>query len=84
MTVDLPLADAFAATWPSVAYHELRCPIEAHRDIDRARAQAPVALGPYGPELLSYQLVRTVLRDSRFVMPSGLALPAQGITSGPG
>jgi cytochrome P450 len=39
-------------------------------------------MGPHGPEVLSYELVRTVLRDDRFVMPKGLALAAQGITSG--
>ncbi len=39
-------------------------------------------MGPHGPELLAYDLVRTVLRDDRFAMPKGLALAAQGITSG--
>jgi hypothetical protein len=39
-------------------------------------------MGPHGPEDLTYELVRTVLRDDRFVMPKGLALAAQGITSG--
>ena len=32
--------------------------------------------------MLSYDLVRTVLRDDRFAMPKGLTLAAQGITSG--
>ena len=45
--------------------------------------QGPIALGPHGPEVLSYELVRTVLRDPRFRMPKGVALAAQGITSGP-
>lgn len=40
-------------------------------------------MGPYGPEVLTYDLVRIVLRDSRFAMPRGLALRVQGITSGP-
>lgn len=39
-------------------------------------------MGPHGPEVLTYELVRTVLRDDRFAMPKGLALAAQGITSG--
>ena len=39
-------------------------------------------MGPHGPEVLTYVLVRTVLRDDRFVMPNGLALAAQGVTSG--
>jgi cytochrome P450 len=44
--------------------------------------QGPIALGPHGPEVLSYELERTVLRDPRFCMPKGLVLAAQGITSG--
>ncbi|MDT5291173.1 MAG: hypothetical protein QOF88_6062 [Mycobacterium sp.] len=39
-------------------------------------------MGPHGPEVLTYELVRTVLRDDRFAMPKGMALAAQGITSG--
>ena len=39
-------------------------------------------MGPHGPEVLTYELVRTVLRDDRFAMPKGLALAAHGITSG--
>ena len=38
---------------------------------------------PIGPAVLSYDLGRTVLRDSRFVVPKGIALSVQGITSGP-
>ena len=33
--------------------------------------------------MLTYDLVRTVLRDSRFAMPQGIGLAVQGITSGP-
>ena len=36
-----------------------------------------------GLMVLTYELVRTMLRDNRFTMPRGLALAAQGITSGP-
>ena len=32
--------------------------------------------------MLSYELVRTVMRDDRFTMPKGVFLAAQGITSG--
>jgi len=39
-------------------------------------------MGPHGPEVLAYDLVRTVLRDDRFVIPKGGALLVQGITSG--
>ena len=46
-------------------------PDDAHRLIRQARQQAPIALGPHGPEVLTYDLVRTVLRDPRFRMPHG-------------
>ncbi len=47
------------------------------------RSQSPIALGPYGPEVLSYDHVHTVLRDSRFAAARGLGLDSQGITAGP-
>ena len=40
-------------------------------------------MGPFGPEVLSYHLVRSVLRDNRFQIPPGLNILTQGITSGP-
>jgi cytochrome P450 len=49
----------------------------------QARRQVPIALGPYGPEILAYDLVRAVLRDPPFRVPQGVFLAAQGITSGP-
>jgi cytochrome P450 len=66
-----------------VAYLDAQNPDEAHDVIREARRQAPIGLGPFGPELLTYDLVRTVLRDRRFYMPKGMFLAAQGITSGP-
>jgi cytochrome P450 len=72
----------FAAGLPAIAYEHAQNPDEAHRLIRRTRLQAPIAMGPHGPEVLSYDLVRAVLRDPRFRMPKGLALAAQGITSG--
>ena len=71
------------AELPPIAYEHAANPEEAHRLIRQARLQGPIALGPHGPEVLSYELVRTVLRDPRFRMPKGVALAAQGITSGP-
>ncbi len=67
---------------PTIAYEQAEGPEEAHRLIGEARRSGPVALGPHGPEVLSYDLVRTVLRDDRFAMPKGVTLQAQGITSG--
>jgi cytochrome P450 len=67
---------------PTIAYEHADGPEEAHALIRQAVRQGPVAMGPHGPEVLAYDLVRTVLRDDRFVMPKGMALAAQGITSG--
>jgi hypothetical protein len=72
----------FDAGLPAIAYEHAQNPEEAHRLIRQARVQGPIALGPHGPEVLSYELVRTVLRDPRFCMPKGFVLAAQGITSG--
>ena len=46
-------------------------PDEAHAIIRKARQQAPIAIGPHGPELLTYELVRNMLRDPRFRVPQG-------------
>ncbi|MCK0173343.1 cytochrome P450 [Mycolicibacterium sp. F2034L] len=68
---------------PVVDYETADSPAEAHRLLAAARAQGPVATGPHGPEVLSYELARTVLRDDRFATPKGLGLAAQGVDSGP-
>ena len=73
----------FDAGLPRIAYDHLTDFEEAHRIIASARQQAPIAMGPHAPELLSYDLVRGVLRDPRFVSARGLGLDVQGITSGP-
>lgn len=72
----------FDAGLPTVEYQHLTDPDEAHRRIAEARRQSPIAIGPYGPEILRYDLVHDVLRDHRFITPSGLGLSMQGITSG--
>jgi hypothetical protein len=56
----------FDAGLPAIAYEHAHNSEEAHRLIRQARLQGPIALGPHGPEVLSYELVRTVLRDPRF------------------
>ena len=85
MTVELTRTNSpnvFEAELPTIAYEHAQSPAEAHKLIRQAREQGPIAIGPHGPEVLAYDLVRTVLRDDRFAMPKGGALPAQGITSG--
>ncbi len=81
--IDTSRTSIFDVGLPSIAYEHAETPEEAHRLIRQARAQGPIALGPHGPEVLSHELVRTVLRDPRFRMPKGVSLAMQGITSGP-
>ena len=73
----------FDAGLPTINYEHAQHPDEAHAIIRQARQQAPIELGPHGPELLTYELVRSVLRDQRFRVPQGMFLAAQGITYGP-
>ena len=67
---------------PRIAYEHADSPEEAHRLIAAARQQGPIAAGPHGLEVLTYDAVRTVLRDNRFEIPEGFGLAAQGVTSG--
>src|SRR6516225_12349121 len=84
MAVDAPICPSvFAAGLPTIDYDHCQSPDEAHEIISEARRQAPIAIGPHGPELVTYELVRTVLRDPRFRVPQGMFLASQGITSGP-
>ncbi|HEX5252459.1 MAG TPA: cytochrome P450 [Mycobacterium sp.] len=80
-TTELP--SVFDAGLPTICYERLTDPDEAHRVIADARRQAPIAISPHGPHMLSYELVHMVLRDGRFVTAHGLGLDLQGITSGP-
>jgi cytochrome P450 len=73
----------FDADLPEIDYEHCENPEDAHAITRQARKQAPIAIGPHGPELLTYELVRSVLRDQRFRVPQGMFLAAQGITSGP-
>jgi cytochrome P450 len=81
-TISTNGSTAFDSGLPAIAYEHAQSPQEAHWLIRQARLQGPIAQGPHGPEVLSYDLVRTVLRDPQFRVPKGLTLTAQGITSG--
>jgi len=84
ITVDANISPSvFDADLPAIDYERCQSIEEAHQILQRARRQAPIAIGPHGPELLTYELVRTVLRDTRFRVPQGMFLASQGITSGP-
>ncbi|BBX20334.1 cytochrome P450 [Mycolicibacterium duvalii] len=73
----------FEADLPTLDYGLTDPPQQIYPQFRAAQQAAPVALGPIGPEILSYEMARTVLRDPRFVIPPGIHLSAHGITSGP-
>ncbi|OBK25954.1 cytochrome [Mycobacterium asiaticum] len=83
MTVSAAPASVFDADLPTLTYDPAETPAQVYPRIQAAQRQAPIALGPFGPELLSYHLVRSALRDHRLQIPPGLNLVVQGITSGP-
>jgi cytochrome P450 len=83
MTVDVLCPNVFEAGLPTLTYEADETPADVYPRIRAAQAQAPIAIGPFGPEILSHELVRAVLRDPRFTIPPGMNLMVQGITSGP-
>src|SRR5690348_14488074 len=68
---------------PTFNYSLTATPHDILEDVRNAQSCAPIAIGPLGPEILSYDLARDILRDNRFSMPPGITLAAQGVTSGP-
>lgn len=83
MTVTSAASNVFDAGLPSFDYGLTATPHDILEDVRAAQARAPIAIGPFGPEILSYELSREILRDSRFRLPPGITLASQGITSGP-
>jgi cytochrome P450 len=83
MTVQAAKPSVFDAGLPTLTYDVTDTPQEIYPQFRAAQLEAPIALGPIGPEILSYELARTVLGDPRFVIPPGIHLSAHGITSGP-
>jgi cytochrome P450 len=83
MTVGTASPSVFDAGLPTLDYDVTATPQQVYPQLLAAQRLAPIALGPLGPEVLSYELVRAVLRDSRFQIPPGYILAIQGITSGP-
>src|ERR1700704_30337 len=73
----------YEADLPTVSYEDAPIPQIAHERLKQARQQGAIAMGAHGPEILSYELAHTALRDQRLSPPPGLGLEAQGITSGP-
>ena len=83
MTASTRAPSVFDAGLPALSYDVMETPHEVYPRIREAQQLAPIAIGPLGPEVLSYELARAVLRDTRFVIPPGIHLTAQGVTSGP-
>ncbi|BBY83455.1 cytochrome P450 [Mycolicibacterium pulveris] len=83
MTVTSTAPSVFDADLPSFSYTLAASPHDILDDVRSAQARAPIAIGPFGPEVLSYEFARDMLRDNRFRLPPGITLAAQGITSGP-
>jgi len=83
MTVDVLCPNVFDAGLPTLDYDLKDTPADVYPRIRRAQAQAAVAIGPFGPEIISHEMARNVLRDPRFTIPPGMNLMVQGITSGP-
>src|ERR1700733_10483362 len=83
MTATTGAPSIFEAGLPALEYDVTESPHAVCERIRVAQRRAPIAIGPLGPEVLSYDLARNILRDDRFVIPPGLHLSAQGVTSGP-
>jgi cytochrome P450 len=83
MTVNSTAPNVFDADLPTISYDLTATPQDIFDDLRSAQSRAPIAIGPLGPEILSYELAREILRDNRFRLPPGITLAAQGITSGP-
>jgi cytochrome P450 len=75
--------NVFNAGLPVLSYELAESPGQVYPRILKAQQEAPIAIGPLGPEVLSYELCRAILRDGRFGIPPGINLMAQGVTSGP-
>ena len=74
MTATTGAPSVFEAGLPTLEYDITESPHEVCERIRAAQRRAPIAIGPFGPEVLSYELARSVLRDTRFVIPPGLHL----------
>jgi cytochrome P450 len=83
MTVGTAAVKLSDADLPTLDYSADENPAQVYPRLREAQEQAPIAIGPFGPEVLSYPMVRAVLRDKRFQVPQGIVLQAQGVTSGP-
>ncbi|MDZ4264103.1 MAG: cytochrome P450 [Mycobacterium sp.] len=82
MTAGTATPSVFDAGLPRLDYDFTAPPQQIYPQFRTAQDVAPIALGPVGPEILTYDLARTVLGDPRFGIPPGIHLTAHGVTSG--
>ena len=82
MSISTAKPSVFEAGLPTLDYDFAATPQQIYPQFRSAQEVAPIALGPVGPEVLSYDLARTILGDPRFGIPPGIHLTAHGITSG--
>jgi hypothetical protein len=82
MTVGTVSPNVFDAGLPTLDYDVTATPAGLPPTSGSATTSADRA-GTGWTEVLSYELVRTTLRDNRFQIPPGYILAVQGITSGP-
>lgn len=82
MAVATASPNVFDAGLPNLDYALTATPDDVSGQLRDAQRRAPVAIGPVGPEILSYDLARAVMRDDRFGIPPGISLAMQGVTSG--
>lgn len=83
MPVDTALPSVFEAGLPTLDYAFTATPADVSTALRDAQGRAELAIGPVGPEILSYERARAVLRDDQFGIPPGISLIVQGVTSGP-
>ncbi|MBY0289105.1 MAG: cytochrome P450 [Mycobacteriaceae bacterium] len=83
MATDTASVSVFDADLPTLTYDITETPFDVFIRLREAQRQSPVVMGPVGPEVLSYEFARGILRDTRFMIPPGIHLTAQGVTSGP-
>lgn len=66
MTVGTAKPSVFDADLPVLNYDVTDTPQEIYPQFRAVQQVAHIALGPVGPEVISYELARTVLGDPRF------------------
>ena len=82
-TVTTANPDERWADLPQVPILSPEYQVNPHHFHRQALEQSPVAVCPLGLVALSYDAVRTVLRDRRFRTQEALGLATKGVTSGP-